>query len=55
LQEVLARDAGRAQAKLMLAFIDGSLPPTERGQVCEALRTVVGGTTTIDACQADAP
>jgi len=55
MQEVLARDAGRAQAKLMLAFIDGSLPPTERGQVCEALRTVAGGTTTIDACQPDAP
>jgi tetratricopeptide (TPR) repeat protein len=55
LQDVLARDADRAQAKLMLAFIDGSLPPTERGRLCEALRAVAGGTTTIDGCQADAP
>ena len=54
-QDVLARDPGRAQARLLLAFIDGSLPTAERRQLCEALQTVAGGATTIAACGLEAP
>jgi Flp pilus assembly protein TadD len=54
-QDVLDQDAGRAQAKLMLAFIDGSLPASERGRLCEALRTVAGASTPIEACPTVAP
>jgi hypothetical protein len=53
-QEVLLRDPGRAQARLMLSFIDGSLPASERGPVCTALREVAGRTT-IEGCEIDPP
>jgi hypothetical protein len=54
-QDVLARDGDRAQARLMLAFIDGSLPASEHGQLCEALRTVAGSSVLIEACPSVAP
>ena len=54
-RDVLDRESGRAQARLMLALIDGSLPEAERTRLCEALRTVAGGATTVDACPAGAP
>lgn len=49
-QEVLARDASRGQARLMLAFLDGALSAPEHRRVCEALRTVAGDALTIAAC-----
>ena len=49
-QEVLARDANRIQARLMLSFLDGSLSAEERGPVCAALREVAGRTT-IEGCE----
>jgi hypothetical protein len=39
----------------MLAFIDGSLPASEHGQLCEALRTVAGSSVLIEACPSVAP
>jgi Flp pilus assembly protein TadD len=54
-QEVLARDGTRAQARLLLAFLDGSLPDADRSRVCDALRTVAGATSTIAACPGGAP
>ena len=53
-QDVLSRDAGRTQARLMLAFIDGSLPADQRGPLCAALRAVAGRTT-IEGCGIDPP
>ena len=54
-QDVIGRDAGRAQAKLMLALIDGSLPASERDRLCEALRTVAGSSVSIRACPSVVP
>jgi hypothetical protein len=52
-QDVLARDPGRAQAGLLLALIDGSLPAEERRRLCGGLQTVAGGSTAIAACAPD--
>jgi Flp pilus assembly protein TadD len=50
-QDVVNRDAGRSQARLMLALLDGSIPAGDRLRVCEALRVMSQDETPIDACR----
>ncbi|MGH9257119.1 MAG: tetratricopeptide repeat protein [Vicinamibacterales bacterium] len=54
-QEVLTQEPGRARAKLMLAFIEGTLPAVEHQRMCKELQIVAGGPLTIDACRTDTP
>jgi Flp pilus assembly protein TadD len=53
-QDVLARDPGRERAKLMLGFVEGTLPEVEKRRLCAELQTVAGGTLTIDQCRTNA-
>jgi Flp pilus assembly protein TadD len=41
-QLVLAQDASRTRAQLMLAFIDGTLPAAEHQRLCDELQNVSG-------------
>ena len=51
LREALTRDPPRPRAGVLLAFIDGTLPPDETQRVCDDLRAVAGDALHVERCQ----